>query len=68
MWLGGFFTLPFGGFKMRRFTTLSLVVAAGLIAGTAGADILWTGAVDGDITNDANYDFSGSALTTETFD
>jgi len=49
---------------MRRFTTFSLLVAASLVAGTASADVIWTGAADNDITNDANYDFSGSSLAT----
>jgi len=67
MLLSGIFLISlYGGLKMRRFTTFSLVVAASLVAGSASADVVWTGAgADANaVFADDNYDFSGSALST----
>lgn len=41
--------------------TTSLLAALSM---PASAVIVWTGAVDSDLTNDGNWDFSGSALAT----
>jgi len=46
---------------MRKFAHLALLFA--LSAVNAHADIVWTGAVDDDIFNEANWDLSGSTVT-----
>ncbi|MFC4991693.1 PEP-CTERM sorting domain-containing protein [Rubritalea tangerina] len=43
--------------------TLITTMLSALCLGAAEAAIIWTGAIDSDVTNDGNWDFSGSALT-----
>lgn len=48
----------------RPFLSSALPVAAALtLAGAAHADVVWTGAVDGDIFNEANWDLTNSTVT-----
>ncbi len=48
--------------KMKPFPSL-LLAGALLLPAAAPAAIVWTGAVDADIFNEANWDLSGSAVT-----
>ena len=53
--------------KTTFLTTAHYVFAmliAAVIVSESSADVVWTGAFDSGIQNDANYDFSGSALST----
>ncbi|MGI9457683.1 MAG: PEP-CTERM sorting domain-containing protein, partial [Aeoliella sp.] len=49
---------------MSRISAVLLLAVVAGWAGSSSAVIVWTGAVDNDVRNDANYDFSGSTLTT----
>ncbi len=45
---------------MKLYTTIAAIAAA--TTALTQAAITWTGAVDSDLTNDGNWDFSGSGL------
>lgn len=47
-----------------RIAQLMAAAATSFLLGQANADVVWTGAVDSDLTNDGNYDFTSSGLAT----